>query len=87
MKENTPMNEQLGEGIQAAFGAMGQSIVESLGLADNAFYASSCRLSLQTHYNLLVCHWRNPWTMQKVALHNLPPPLILFAFVLPALIV
>ena len=39
MKETKSVNEQLGEGMQAAFGAMGQSIVESLGLADNAFGA------------------------------------------------
>jgi TP901 family phage tail tape measure protein len=39
MKQTKAVNEQLGEGMQAAFGAMGQSIVESLGLADNAFGA------------------------------------------------
>ena len=39
MKQTQAVNEQLSEGMQAAFGAMGQSIVESLGLADNAFGA------------------------------------------------
>ena len=47
----------------------------------------SCRLSLQTHYNLSRCHWRNPWDLRFKVLHNLPPPQVLLQpFVLPALI-
>ncbi len=39
MKETKAVNEVLGQGIQDAFGAMGQSIVQNLGLADGAFGA------------------------------------------------
>lgn len=39
MQQTKAINEQMGQGIQDAFGAMGQSIVQNLGLADNAFGA------------------------------------------------
>jgi len=37
MNQMKSISEQMGQGISDAFGAMGQSIVESLGLADGAF--------------------------------------------------
>ena len=39
MNQMQSVSELMGQGVQDAFGAMGQSIVQSLGLADNAFGA------------------------------------------------
>jgi TP901 family phage tail tape measure protein len=39
MNQMKSISEQMGQGISDAFGAMGQSIVQSLGLADGAFGA------------------------------------------------
>ncbi len=39
MNQMKAVSDLMGQGVQDAFGAMGQSIVQSLGLADNAFGA------------------------------------------------
>ena len=39
MNQMKSVSDLMGQGVQDAFGAMGQSIVQSLGLADNAFGA------------------------------------------------
>lgn len=39
MNQMQSVSDLMGQGVQDAFGAMGQSIVQSLGLADNAFGA------------------------------------------------
>lgn len=39
MNQMQSVSELMGQGVQDAFGAMGQSIIQSLGLADNAFGA------------------------------------------------